>query len=508
MKIGHIAPLLALASIAAAQAIRPLPFRGMMTAQSAGLVFESDLQTVVLKGAGLPARLDRFVDFRSPGVPDYSAKAIATYLESLTSVSVEVEIDAMSTGNDLLPLIFVPGSAQGVSPVVEPTFRVAVPAPGTAWATLSLVRQVPEQTVGADILGYYFDNPSFPPQLRNVVVHEAVRADFLPVGVDPGGSDIAALDYAMGQINAMNGRTEVGIIECVDRLYFSVTPASAAAIHALNVIPEVVDAATILVASYGSSGAVTALSWAGRPPGPEHLDVDALGAATVTSPVSTTVPTAVQVQPGTTMFLLSFAPSPEGTPPHGYEELLAYAVPDRDPLAQETDKELAPLRWTNGNRMIGTEQIPGQVKGICGRDPDWNLGAHTFGVPLVDGVGSVPVLSVEVGNPDTQRLRDVFKVRGVVAGAAYPGASVFLFVGHNGGYQPYPLGNWPGNQGLFSFDRDLDYKWRNDTGGSVPGVGLTCTNVYELMVVTISPGSMGPVFGVSTTCVLRRRDYD
>ncbi len=506
MKIQHVAPLLALASVAAAQAIRPLPARGMMTAQSAGLVFENDLQTVVHKGAGLPAQLDAMRNVRNPGVPDYTARTITTYLEYLTGVTVEVEIDAMSSGNDLLPLIFVPGSAEGVVPVVAPTFRVAVPAPGTAWATLSLVRQVPEQNVGADILGYYFDNPAFPTQLRNAVVQEAVRADFLPVGFDPNGSDIAALDYAMGQINAMSGRIEVGIIECVDRLYFSVTPISAAAIDALNVIPEGVDAATILVASYGSSGAVTSLAWAARPPGPEHLDVDALGAARVTAPVSSTVPTAVQVQPGTTMFLLSFAPSPFGTPPHGHEELLAYAVPDLAPLVQETEMKLAPLRWTNGNRMIGTEQIPGQVKGICARDPDWSFGAHTFGVPLVDGLNSVPVLSLEVGNPDGQQLRDMFKVRGVVAGAAYPGAAVFLAVGHGRGYEVYPLGNWPGTQGQFSFECALDYKWVNDTGGSVPGVGLTCTNVYEMMVVAISP-MFGPI-GVSTTCLLRRRDYD
>jgi hypothetical protein len=501
MKIHCLAPLLAFACVAAAQAIVPLPARGMMTAQSAGLVFENDLQRVVMKGPGLPARLDRVESVTNPGVPNYSTEAIATYLANLTSVLVDVEIDAMSTGNDLLPLIFVPETE--TSP---PTFRVAVPTPGTAWATLSIVRQVPGQNVGSDILGYYFDNPSFPNQLRNTVVQEAVRSDFLPVGFDPAGSNIAALDYAMGQINASNGRPEANVIECTNRLYFSVTPTCASAIDALNVIPQGVDAATILMATY-DAGVVVGLEWAGRPSGPEfpeYLDIDALGAAVVHSPVTPTVPGAVQVETGL-MFLVSFAAS---TPlaPHSFEELLVYAAPDA--TAGQDSKLVAPLRWTNGNPMIGTEQIPGQVKGICSRDPDWNVGARSFGVPFMDSFNSGPVLSLEVANPDTEQPTDLFKVRGVVGGAAYPGASVFLAVGHGGGYLFYPLGMWPGSQGQFSFEYDLSYKWQNHSGGSGPGPGLTCTNIYEMMVVTISPVPGLGAFGISTTCWLRRQDYD
>jgi hypothetical protein len=496
MKILPIAPLLALASVAAAQTILPLPARGMMTAQSAGLVFENDLQRVVMKGPGLPARLDRVESVTNRGVPNYSTAAIATYLANLTSVFVDVEIDAMSTGNDLLPLIFVPGTT--TSP---PAFRVAVPTPGTAWATLSIVRQVPGQNVGSDILGYYFDNPSFPYQLRNTVVHEAVRSDFLPVGFDPAGANIAALDYAMGQINASNGRPEAAVIECTNRLYFSVTPICASAIDALNVIPQGVDAATILMATYDASGAVYDLEWVGRPPGSVDLDIDALGAARVHSPILSTVPGAVQVETGSTMFLLSF------TETSGFEELLAYAAPDFNPTGLDTMR-LAPLRWTNGNPMIGTEQIPGRVKGICSRDPDWNVGARSFGVPFMDSFNSGPVLSLEVANPDTQMPTDLFKVRGVVGGAAYPGASVFLAVGHDGGYLFYPLGMWPGSQGQFSFECELNYKWQNHSGGSGPGPGLTCTNFYEMMVVTISPVPGLGAYGLSTTCWLRRQDYD
>lgn len=503
MKIHRIAPLLAIASVAAAQSIRPLPARGMMTAQSAGLVFENALDTVVLKGPGLPAALDLIETVTNPGVPDYSSKAITTYLENLTSTTITIEIDAMSSGNDLLPLIYVPGSPVGS----VGSFRVAVSTPGSAWATLSLVRQVPGQSVGSEVLGYYFENSYFPGQLRNSVVREAVRTDFLPVGFDPVGSDIAALDYAMGQINASNGRPEAAVIECVNRLYFSVTPACAAAIDALNLFPHPVDAATILRADYSSSGEVTSLNWVDRPAGPAELDIDALGAAVVRSPALPTVPGTVQLEANSTMFLLSFTASTVAAP-HNHEELLVYAAPDYSPSGLDA-KVLAPLRWSNGLAMIGTEQIPGQVTAICTRDPDQHIGARSFGVPLVDTLGSVPVLSMEVENPDTQMPTDQFKVTGVVAGAAYPGASVFLVVGHAGGYQLHPLGMWPGSQGQFSFEFDLDYKWRNSAGVTVPpGPGLTCTNYYEMMVLTISPGTGLGAYAVSTTCVLRRQDYD
>lgn len=493
MKIHHLTPWLVLTGLAAAQGIRPLPSRGMMTAQSAGMVFENSLGTVVLKGPGLPAGLDLIQSGITAGVPDYSTKAIARYLQAVTGMDVDIEIDAMSTGNDLLPVVYVPtGGGE---------FRVAVPTPGSAWATLSLVRKVPGQSHGGDILGYYFENPGFPGQLRNDVRYEAVRADYIVEGFDPGGADIAALDYAMGQILASQGRQDVGVIESVDAMYFSVTPACAQALDALAWFPLPVDAATIFRAAYDSSGEVYELEIECRPPGPEELDVDALGVAFLSAPAQPTLPGSVQLEPGSTMYLLSFA---QGS--HGNEELVVLAAPEtsigQDPMVMK------PLRWPGGAPLIGTESIPGMVTAICTRDPDNNIGAHTFGVPIPDSLGSGPVFSLEVQNLPGEQAVDKFAITGVVAGVPYPGASVWLGVWHGPGYVFHNLGMWPGNQTEFSFQRSLSYTWVPDPGWTGPGPGNHCTNFYEMKVVLVPPNLAGPVLGVSTTCVLRRRDYD
>lgn len=495
MKIHHLTPWIVLTGLVAAQSVRPLPSRGMMTAQSAGMVFENEPSTVVLKGPGLPAILGPIKDGVTAGVPDYSTKAITQFLEQRAVFGVEIAIDAMSTGNDLLPVVYVPPSVGGP---VGGEFRVVVPNPSSAWATISLVRKSAEAgTGGADILGYYFENPAFPGQLRNDVRYEAVRADYLAGGFDPEGSDIAALDYAMGQILASQGRRDPGVIESVDRLYFSLTPASALSLQASQFfVNATVDAGTIFRAEYNSAGEVTNLEIECQPvPG---LDVDALGVARIAAPVQppTSMSGAVPLEASRMMYLLSFAPA-AGQVSHGYEELLVMAVPDvsiggLDPM------ELKPLRWPGGGAMVTSDQL---VIAICTRDPDNNVGAHAFGVPFVDALGSDPVFSLEAHKLPGQQSGDSFSITGVVAGTAYPGATVWLGVWHGPGYKFYNLGMWPGAQSHFSFQKDLSYDWVPD-----PNVGsvITYTNYYDMKVVMLSPG--GAMLGVSTTCVLRRKD--
>lgn len=495
--IQRFAPLLLL-TVAAAQSLtfQPLPARGMMTAQSAGIVFGNDLETVVLKGPGLPAALSPLTPSVTAGAPDYSTDAIVAFILSNWGKSLDaLEIDAMSTGNDLLPLVYLPAQAQSPH-----TFRIAV-STAQAWATLSLVREIPGQNVGADILGYYFENPSFPLQLRNTIAHEAVRADYQPAGFDPAGSDIEALDYAMGQIIASRGAQEAGVIENVQTLYFSVTPSCATKLHGFGIFAQPIDGATIFRVNYHPNGTISTLAVETRPNLPFGSDVDALGVAIVHGPVASSIPNAVSIESNTTMFLLSFAPQ---TP--GCEELMVLAKPMgvASPL-------LAPLRTPGDEPLIGTVARPGTVTAVCCRDPDWNTGARSFGVPFADPYGSVPVFSLEVGNPDSQQPTDRFEVIGVVAGAALPGWSVWLAVVESGQTKLSSLGPWPANQGQFSFRTKLDYGWRDANGLIVaPGIGLGCTNHYELTVVCIPPPTWNSdvSFVVSTTCRLRRQDYD
>lgn len=465
----------------------PLPARGMMTALSAGLVFESDPTTLVLKGPALPAQLSVFAP-SSPQVPDYSPRAIATWLANHTQREVpDLAIDAMSTGNDLLPLRYVAG-----------TFQVDVVG-SQAWAALNIVREVPGANVGADVIGYYFQNPAFPQQLQRCIVNEVVRADYQVAGFDPGTSNIAAIDYAMGQIVANHGRQDPLVIEVIDRFYFSVTSQCAMELVQAGVFTNV-NGATIFEVRYQGTAIIDVFPGLQLDPAGQ-IDVDALGVGTVvTVPPPGAVP-GEWLEVGSKMFIVSDTTAAFG------EELMVYATRDFLPPGQQEPSSstvMAPLRSPQGEPLIGSAPgalLPGRVKSSCARDPEMHDAARTFGVPAADAVGlpSSPVLSVEVKSGAGPSPTDSFTVKGVVSGPSLAGRSCLLGVKHQGVYFFHALGVWPGNQNHLSFQVSLDYPWNSSQG--------TPDNTYELIAVVLPSGSPGSdaTYDLSTTVKLRRR---
>lgn len=472
---------------------RPLPSRGMMTALSAGLVFESDPTTLVMKGPALPAQLSEFVP-SDPLVPDYSPKAIATWLSNHYQREVpDLAIDAMSTGNDLLPMRFVAGS--GGAP---DTFRVDVVG-SQAWAALNIVREVPGANVGADVIGYYFQNPSFPEQLQRCIVNEVVRADYQVAGFDPGTSNIAAIDYAMGQIVASHGRRDPLVIEVVDRFYFSVTSQCAMELVQAGVFPNV-NGATIFEVQYQNAAIIDVFPKLQLDPDGQ-IDVDALGVGTVNMLPPPSAAPGEWLEMGSQVFILSDTTAAFG------EELMVLATRDLTPPGQQepsTSTVMAPMRSPQGEPLIGSAPgslLAGKVKGSCSRDPENHDAARSFGVPAPDMVGfpSVPVLSLEIKGPATSGPTDSFTVKGVVAGAAMGGQTCLLSVKHQGIHFFHVLGAWPANQTHMSFQVSLDYPWSSSQG--------TTENNYELMVLVMPNGAWtsDATYVTSTTAKLRRR---
>lgn len=482
--IPRSAVVLLFAGLAAAQTytpppmtVRPLPARGMMSGLSAGLVFENKPSAVIHKGPRLPAELHTFQSQHVPGVANYTMEAVLVGLgiPNAHELLPLIEVDAISTGNDLLPIFHAPQN--GPHPQC---FQVAYGP--TIWATLAVVQEWNGVT---DIFGCYFDNRLFPEQLRNTVVQEFLASELLPVGFDPEGSPITALDFAMGQILANRGYPDPGVIDCVNRLYFSLTHSSAIALQPLFAFP--IDGSTIFQVDYNGVGDMVGFS-SFQPPvpagvgGTEQLDIDALGVAMVTVPA----PAPVGAQPIHTglMLLVSYTQAVNG------EELFAIAQ-------QQPGNSIAlPLRSPTRQKLAGPGGLlPGRVKGLCGRDPEGYFGARSFGVPTVDltsgsedavTLQSTHVLSVEVatvvsGTSAPSGL-DQVTLSGVVAGAPQDGCDCVLWVLHKGQYRWFSLGVWPANQTSIPFSIDLDTPWAK------PGPGSNVVeNEYEL-IVTMLPG--------------------
>lgn len=491
--IPRSAAVLLFAGLAAAQTytpppmvLRPLPARGMMSGLSAGLVFENAPAVVVHKKPGLPAALDTFKSQHIPGVADYTMEAVLEWLgvPDVSQVLPLIEVDAISTGNDLLPIFHAPAAGQEVA-----CFQVAYGS--NIWATLSVVR---EESGVTDIFGCYFDNRSFPEQLRNKVLHEIQYTDLQPAGFDHQGSAITALDFAMGQILANRGYPDPGVIDCVTKLYFSLTNWSAAALQPILNAP--IDGSTIFQVDYNGSGDVVGFS-SFQPPvpagvsGTAELDIDALGVAMVTIPAPAPVG-ALQIHTGM-MLLVSYTQQVNG------EELFAIAHNQPANLSQGqqvSNATVLPLRSPTRQKLAGPGGLlSGRVKGICGRDPEGYFGTRTFGVPTVDltsgsddavTLPSTHALSVEVAtvvaNTAAPSGLDRVTLSGAVAGAPQNGCSCILWVLHKGQYRLFPLGVWPTNQTHVSFSVDLDTPWAK------PGPGSNVVeNEYEL-IVTMLPG--------------------
>lgn len=501
--IPRSAAVLLFAGLAAAQStpppmvVQPLPARGMMSGLSAGLIFENRPATLVHKGPRLPAVLNTLASQLVPDCAEYDLDAVVEHLNVAHDVRLpSLAVDAISTGNDLLPIAHVPGP--GAAPgYYQVTYGHEV------WATLAVVYEEGDEHPAADIVGYYFDNRSFPNLLRNTVVHEILATELASGTFDPQETKITALDFAMGQILANRGLPDPGILDCVNRLYFSLTRDCAYDVSLLGPPFSMVDGSTIFEVHYNMYGDLENVTWF-QPPAPleagtAELDIDALGVAYVTVP-SPAVPPATQIHVGR-MLLVSY------TATVGGEELFAIAHD------QPTSFTALPLRSPTMQKLAGPGGLKqGRVKGLCGRDPEAHFGARSFGVPAVDFVqstddavtlSSTHVLSVEVATvtSDTSAPSglDEVTLSGVVAGAPQNGCDCILWVLHKGQYRWFPLGVWPANQTYLPFSIDLDTPWAK------PGPNSTLVrNEYEL-IVTMLPGPTSTVpLALSNRALVRR----
>lgn len=489
-------PLLA-TSLLAQLHVEPLPMRGMMSSFPAGLVFDSAPSKIVRKRPGLPAELDSFEGTGGSGVPEFTVDAIMECLNQQANglPLFDIEIDAMSTGNDLLPIAYFGGSDD---------FRITV-GNSAGWATLYLSRTLPpgngNPDVGADIVGYYFDNPTFPAPFRLGIYTEILRSDFTPALAAP--ANIAAMDFAMGLIEANRGQRDRGVIETLNKLYFSLTPGSAAQPFLAQAVGATgsVDGATIFEASFDpSSGRVVQVSVQATradlllPPG---TDVDALGMFWVRP--STPPPAGLGLAASTFCYILSANDGQLG------EELMVVATPynPNAPTQPPSNvKMLRPLHTAQGQILMGVGgALQGRIKGICSQDPDFPFGCMTFGTPIFDFLPATPRMGLSLTARDLDPLStvaDSFTLTGVLSGwgnQKAPG-QVLLAIEHPLGTINFkPLLNRAVDQDVYTFQLDMSYPWQS---GDI--------NDYKFMIVTTPlPVTSTSVWDGSINSIFRRR---
>lgn len=477
-----------------------LPARGMMPAFSAGFVFDGSPGVIARKRAGLPARLDTFQNTASAWVSEYSGEAILQCLRQQTTASVDpLQLDAVTSRNDLMPVVLVESSG---------TFQV-VQSAAQAWSTLYMTVTGPGFD-GNTVYGYYSQNPNFPPQLRSAIYTELVASDLaagnLPV---PGpNSRMAGLDVAVGLIHDNRGVRESNVLECVDRLYFSLTPSSAAALQASGAVsnPTPLDGATIFEAAYNTgTGLVSSVTVHrnGADFGlPEGSDIDALGMGWVRTPASGGS-IGVPLEAGTMMYVLSTAYDPSLPP---IEELFVVATPQGKP------EQRGGFRAHNGQPLVGpgaTEPFnQGRVTNVCEQDPEVPTGTMSFGVPRTLSVpGAPPVtplnLSLDAAWSGVNPPDDRYLLTGVVSNVGQLGlADVFLCVHSiwDGQWQLFPLPRRLSTDIAYTFEQKLVYPW---SGPATSGT----FNDYEIFVATMPVGSSSATFDVTHASWLRRRYY-
>lgn len=502
--------VLLLASLGLAQ-IPPLTFidlpqRGMMSAFSAGIVFDNNPGVIVHKRQGLPARLDTFAGSGSSFVSEYSGEAVRARLSLQAGLPPGTLIpplvfDAISSCNDLLPLVWVTGTGPGAG-----TFRI-VNAAAQSWATLYLSLRGPGIDP-ADIYGYYSENLGFPAQLKSAIYREALRADYVAGTVPvPGPTNrIVGLDVAMGLIHDNRGFKEPHVLDCVDRMFFSLTNASAAQLQATGAIPgAAIDGATIFEAQYDhGTGQVSAVmvhrlgSSFGLAAG---SDIDALGMGVVTASTSASS-TNVPLTPGTMMYLISTTRNPA----QPGEELIAVGTPLQMPEMR------GPLRAHNGQPLVGPGAPPPfddqsiLVEGLCEMDPEVPAGTMSFGVPRPNPLAAQPSplnLSLTASWSAINPPVDNFLLTGVVSGVGQLGpASVFLAVRNIGINQwdlfALPMRDATADGGAYSFEKKLIYAWNGPAG-------LGTSNEYEVFVATLPLNATTPTFDYTHSSWLRRR---
>jgi hypothetical protein len=451
-------PMVTFVAAAAAQVTTyPLPTRGVMSAYPVGMIMssQSDIQK---KKAGLP-----IVFAATTQVADVAHYSVPEIMEALGGTAIE--IDAMSSGNDALPLVY--------HTATQEYWVGNANVPG--WAVLHLAIDDPlglgsgAQTV----MGYYFANPAFPSQLRSGIYHELIPRDF-----PTGAGDIVAMDAAMGMLEDNRGRLEATNNPVRNRVYFSLTPASAAELWSSQTAPllhvslspyqppgNTYTGATIFVAEFDAQGQCTTVrvcedySSLGLS---EADDVDALAVADSQYIVE---PASQPLQPTTLQFVFSTAT------PIGGEELLVAADVSNGPQGLRIQK---PLRGNNGDRIVGGGgSIGGPVRSICSQDPEnVEYGCSAFGEPEDHAAtgGCHMSLSLAVAHRNTGIAGDAFELVGVVSGwgtGAAQDSLVYLAIQlvanplHplNGWTEYFPMGTRLAGQDEYVVRKVADVPW-------------------------------------------------
>lgn len=488
----------------------PLPMRGMMPAFDAGMMFSNDGATIARKGRNLPVRPSTFTNLGTQQIPEFTVAQIELRLlaqAAMPQALPALEIDAISTGNDLLPLVYHP---------VTKTYRVSSGSTD-GWAALLLTLEpevghplyagAPPSVDGATVFGYYFANPSFPGQLQKAIYHELLRSDFelgapslLPT------ANIDSLDVAMGLIHSNRGAIDPGVITSVDRLYFSVTRNCALALEQAQAVPNAgglpLNGATIFVAHFDlTTQSVGLVDVHDRQLGLRDVEVDALGLAVV-SAASTTQPGELPLPVGSTMFVFSAAAG------HLPEELMAAAWPQGTSPSQKP--LVGPLRTDQGTRLVGGGGVlHGRVKSLCAKDPEISHGAASFGVPTGSPTAGASFpntmnLSIAASWTTSDPVTDGLTLSGVVTGYGQPADALPVLAFGMGDPNQFMLPTWfsfllpvcPAGTLDYTFELPLQVPWLTS---------LMLPNLHDVFVVMVPLAGNGPIEATYTT--LFRRTY-
>lgn len=487
----------------------PMPMRGMFSAFDAAMIFSNDRATIVRKGANLPVQPSTFAGLGTGKVPEFTVAEIdrrLRYQAGNPPTMPLLEIDAISTGNDLLPLVYDPASN---------VYRISS-ASTDGWAALLLTLEpengqplyagAPASVDGATVFGYYFANPAFPSQLQQSVYHELLRSDF-----EPGAPSllptarIDSLDVAMGLILANRGALDPGVITSVDRLYFSLTRDSAKALELTNAVANpsglTFDGATIFVAHFDVvSKGVSLVELCATQLGLREVEIDALAMADVGA-AATPLPGELPLELGSQMFVVSAGPGQLA------EELMVVAWPQGTPAQ---DPVVARLRTDQGNRLVGGGGLlHGRVKSLCAKDPETSHGAASFGVPT--GTSTHPAglpgtmnLSLTASWTQSDPVLDDFRFDGVITGCnrsvdALP-VLALGFGDPSNSMQPvwfyWLLPVCPAGTKTYTFDLPMQLNWLTS---------LMVANEYDVCVGMVPLAGSGPIEATYTT--LFRRTY-
>lgn len=492
--------------------VAPLPARGVLSTFQMGMLFDDDLTRIALRRAGRRGLLDVYPGVAQGNVIDASGAAINGWIRSQPGWSQfgwQPAFDALSTYSDNLPIeLFDPNTAVAGDEYYRP-----YDAGQDSWAMLELaveagtIRATNAAIDNATTLGYYFQNSGFPSQLQNGVYHEILRPDFTSGSVPaPSGTvGIRGLDAGLGFIEASDGVLQPGILECVDKLYFSVTPASAALLRGLNYFTarnDEIDGATIFEVTFSTTGAnygevvnfqiFRTYVDLGVPMG---ADIDALAMAEAPYGVPQSEDQRVhRIAAGQPLLVVSFAGDPltlAGAPVTDQLWVVARTEQNllsvNDPLAMPGGQHGRALRDAAGGQLVGpVGTLTGNVKGVCNYDPEGSFRSITAAFPDDDAV-VIPrmILSAAATQPSVDdgwdpTVVDRFTLHGSVSGwGTMPAqqASMLLWIEVDG--TPYWRALPPRGAAKDVYDFELELEFPRD---NAPGNGGI--NDYRFCIVS------------------------